>query len=154
VFAALAICATTIEGVSLRLSRLSMTATAGAFVSNVASQARTPTAFAQSATCETIGAVAGRFAPVEAVASRFSPHEATLPIAHGLADDTRAALLSLRKKVRDASAARDGGPRKSVQVTVGRARGGGYAGGQGPHRTGMIVVCRYMRQTTQQAVWR
>jgi hypothetical protein len=136
VFAALAICATTIEGVSLRLSQLSMTATAGAFVSNVASQARTPTAFAQSATCETFGAVTGRFAPVEAVASRFSHHEATLPIAHGLADDTRAALLGLRKKVRDVSAGRDGGPRRSVHVTVGRGATRPLAGCDSPGRLG------------------
>jgi hypothetical protein len=101
VFAAVAICATTIKDVP-RLSQLSMTATAGAFVSNVASRAHTRTAFAQNATCGTIGAVIGCFAPVQFVASRFSHHDATLSIAHGLASYGRAALLSLRNKVREA----------------------------------------------------
>jgi hypothetical protein len=38
---------------------------------------------------------------VQFVASRFSHHDATPSIAHSLAYDARAALLSLRKKVRD-----------------------------------------------------
>jgi hypothetical protein len=79
-----------------------MTATAAAFVSNAATQAPTRTAFAQNATCGTIGAVIGCFAPVQFVASRFSHHDVTLSFAHGLAYYGRAALLSLRNKVREA----------------------------------------------------
>jgi len=79
-----------------------MTTTAGAFVSNAASRAHTRKAFAQNATCGTIDAVIGCFAPVQFVASRFSRHDAKLSIAHGLAYYGRAALLSLRKKVREA----------------------------------------------------
>jgi hypothetical protein len=85
-----------------------MTATAAAFVSNAATQAPTRTAFAQNATCGTIGAVIGWFALVQFAAPGFSHHEATLSIAHGLASYGRAALRSLRRKVREGSAPRRG----------------------------------------------
>jgi hypothetical protein len=101
VFAAVAITATIIKDVP-RLSELSMTATAGAFASNATSWAHMRTAFAQNATCGTIGAVIGCFALVQFVASRFSRHDATRSIAHCLADCARVALLSLRKDIREA----------------------------------------------------
>src|SRR5262249_30892036 len=101
-------CATTIKDVP-RLSQLSMTTTAGAFVSNAASQAPTRTAFAQNA----IGAVIGCLAPLQFVASRFSHRDATLSIAHGLAYYGCAALLSLRNKVREAPSRSAGRGRQS-----------------------------------------
>jgi hypothetical protein len=91
-----------------------MTTTAGAFVSNAVSRAHTRTAFAQNATCGTVGAVTRGFAPVHTVASPFSQHVATLSIAHGLAECSRATLLSLGRTVCDASSP---SPRPSVRQT-------------------------------------
>ena len=86
------------------LSQLPMTSTAGAFVSNAASRAHTRVAFARNATTGTVSAVTTCFAPAHAVASRCSHHEAAHAIARRLADCAHATLLSLRRKVRDASA--------------------------------------------------
>jgi hypothetical protein len=102
VFAALAIGAMTVKDVSFRLSQLSMTYTAGAFVPNAASRAHTRAACAQNATSGTVSAVTGYIAPAQTVASRFSHHDETFSIVHGLADCAHATLLSLRKKVRNA----------------------------------------------------
>jgi hypothetical protein len=99
--------------VAIHASRLSMTATAGAFASNATSPAHTRTAFAQNATCGTTGAVIEWFALVQFAAPGFSHRVATLSIAHGLAYYGRAALLSLRKKVREAPA-----PRRAAQTVV------------------------------------
>jgi hypothetical protein len=101
VFAALAIGATTIKDVSFRLSQLSMTSTAGAFVSNAASRAHTRAAFARNAISGTVSAVTGCFAPVQTVAPRFSHRDQAFSIAHDLADCAHATPLSLRKKVSD-----------------------------------------------------
>jgi hypothetical protein len=102
VFAALAIGATTIKDVSSRLSQLSMTSTAGAFVSNAASRAHTRAAFARNATSGTVNAVTGCCAPVQTVAPPFSHRDEAFSIAHDLADCAHATLLSLRKKGSDA----------------------------------------------------
>jgi hypothetical protein len=85
------------------LSSLPTTSTAGAFVSNAASQAHTRVGFAKNATNGAVSAVTRCFAHVHAVASRFSQHVATLSIAHGLAECSHAMLLSLRRKVCDGS---------------------------------------------------
>jgi hypothetical protein len=102
-FVGFAVCANTIKDVSFHPSYSSMTSTAGAFVWNAASRAHTRAAFAQNATSGTVSAVSGCFAAVPAVASRFR-HHGWCSIARGRADCAHATLLSLRKKVGEASA--------------------------------------------------